>query len=316
MQRVTEKEKFFAVDAATYQNISCGNLIFEELNGYTREELVKVWKNSLSEPPCGLFMSKSVDIPWSAEEDLCILHFVRHTGENDIKSFLELFGASIHIRRSLGSILKRMNYIRENYRASMKNTIELMVENIQNEYMVHNSLSGSGEYEEECISFRCLSLTPDRVIASPAVVSEIGLLNSEIEQLSYPRFSQFDIAMLHGENYVYYMRREAISIGRSSKTVSVDIDLSVFIDCIHISKRQAIISFCPDCNFYLENTGKSILRVNGIVISPGRMCQLKNGALLDFSGILFIFLLNQKIVKFIKSSFNEASVIGIRARNR
>jgi hypothetical protein len=107
------------------------------------------------------------------------------------------------------------------------------------------------------------------------------------------------LAIFRSERNQYFMRREAVLIGRGTLDHDVDIDLTFESDrtCTHISRMQAIVSFLEDNRFYLENVGHRVLRVNGVTIEPGQMCQLPSGALLDFSGTLLIFIANEAFAK-------------------
>ena len=95
------------------------------------------------------------------------------------------------------------------------------------------------------------------------------------------------------------MNRQAILLGRASSLAEVDIDISTNDDnsCVHISRRQAIISFLDDCNFYIENIGKRTFRVNGVLIKPDQMARIPSFAILDFSGVLFMFIPNKRLIE-------------------
>jgi hypothetical protein len=64
---------------------------------------------------------------------------------------------------------------------------------------------------------------------------------------------------------------------------------------------QVILAFVEDCNFYLENVGNRVFRVNGVVVEAGQICQLPAGALLDFSGTLLMFIPNETLVRDIRT---------------
>ena len=59
-----------------------------------------------------------------------------------------------------------------------------------------------------------------------------------------------------------------------------------------------------DCNFYIENIGTRLFRVNGVQVLPGNMAKIPPFAILDFSDTMFLFIPNLKFVENVKKAMN------------
>lgn len=138
---------------------------------------------------------------------------------------------------------------------------------------------------------------PSQISITQEVNDEINSLNRQLPLLK-PQFSHGELAIFRSEGFSYSMLNQTIIIGRGTSDHLVDINLEYENDgqCSHISRYQAVVSFRDDLKFYLENCGSSLMRVNGVIIPPKGLCMLHDNDLLDFNGILLLFLINDKLV--------------------
>ena len=129
-------------------------------------------------------------------------------------------------------------------------------------------------------------------------------MNENLLLIASAKFQPDQLAMLRSEENYFIIKQAAVLLGRNTDKNEVDIDVSYNSDphCPHISRKQAILSFQPDFNFYIENIGVRAFRINGALLPPGFSCILPPGAMLDFSGALFIFIPNQELINKIKTS--------------
>ena len=125
--------------------------------------------------------------------------------------------------------------------------------------------------------------------------------------LTYNIFNEFDLGILISDNYKYHITNSRTTIGYYKKSITPQIDLSFFdhFNCNHISRLSAVISLLSNFNFYIENVGISIFRVNGKIINSNCICKLNSYCLIDFSDILFLFIPNEKFLKKISKILNK-----------
>ena len=108
------------------------------------------------------------------------------------------------------------------------------------------------------------------------------------------------LAVLKGRHVIYCMRSREMSIGRASQQHIVDVDLALEGPASKVSRRQAVIVLGDHGKFQLENEGTRPVMVNGKAVMKGELSVLDNNSVVEFSGLGFIFLVNQQLLDEIK----------------
>ena len=108
------------------------------------------------------------------------------------------------------------------------------------------------------------------------------------------------LAVLKGRNVAYCMRSREMSIGRASQQHIVDVDLALEGPASKVSRRQAVIVLRDHGKFRLMNEGTRPVMVNGKAVMKEELSVLDNNSVVEFSGLGFIFLVNQQLLDEIK----------------
>ena len=108
------------------------------------------------------------------------------------------------------------------------------------------------------------------------------------------------LAVLKGRKVAYCMRSREMSIGRASQQHIVDVDLALEGPASKASRRQAVIVLGDCGKFQLVNKSTRPVMVNGKAVMKGELSVLDNNSVVEFSGLGFIFLVNQRLVDEIK----------------
>jgi hypothetical protein len=134
---------------------------------------------------------------------------------------------------------------------------------------------------------------------NPDVDLEIAQLTAQLPSLVEGLFGPCDLAVLRTEMVQFYMRERFIVIGRGTMKTQISVNLGFITPnvCPHISRKQASIQLMCDGSFYIANIGSAIFRTNGKIIEPGQHALLPTGALLDFCGIILLFIPNTSLVQ-------------------
>ncbi|KAG0542007.1 hypothetical protein BDA96_02G065700 [Sorghum bicolor] len=104
-------------------------------------------------------------------------------------------------------------------------------------------------------------------------------------------------AILYGQRMKYYMREPEVSLGRETEEVHVDIDLSKEGKANKISRRQAVIKMDDDGSFYISNTGKYSIFVNGNEVPCSKRINLMSDSLIEIRNLKFIFHVNHEAAR-------------------
>jgi len=124
--------------------------------------------------------------------------------------------------------------------------------------------------------------------------------------------SDFDnqtLAVLRGRLVRYLMRSREITVGRSTKDGVVDVDLGLEGPASKISRRQAVIKLKHTAEFHLANEGRRPVIVNGTPVLMGESILLQNNAVVQFSGLTFIFLVNLELIQAIRNESSKNSFV-------
>jgi hypothetical protein len=145
----------------------------------------------------------------------------------------------------------------------------------------------------------CVTWEPPPLQLNPDVDLEIAQLNALLPSLVEGLFGPCDLAVLRAEMLEFYMRERYILIGRGTMGNQISVNLGFIAPnaCVHISREQASIQLMSDGHFYIENVGSAIFRANGKIIKPKQYAVLPTGALLDFCGIILLFVPNTSLVQ-------------------
>ncbi|XP_066396897.1 uncharacterized protein [Miscanthus floridulus] len=104
-------------------------------------------------------------------------------------------------------------------------------------------------------------------------------------------------AILYGQRMKYYIREPEVSLGRETEEVHVDIDLSKEGKANKISRRQAVIKMDDDGSFYINNTGKCSIFVNGKEVPCSKRINLMSDSLIEIRNLKFIFHVNHEAAR-------------------
>jgi hypothetical protein len=281
------------------------------LEKYSQSELRRKWDEFLLHaPPKDLPRFRAQDVPsclpFDKDEDFVLLLALRH--RTPFPEMMMSYGYVFKAFRSLHSIFERLQFLETLTPAQIDAFYESYASHILSEELAAFSLQGP-DADARTFSQAICSFAPEFPIDPvPQVATEIGGFLTGLQGLAFcnEQLKKTALAVLRSERNQYIMRREAVMIGRGTIDRDVDIDLTFETDrtCTHISRMQAILAFLEDCNFYLENVGNRVFRVNGVVVEAGQICQVPAGALLDFSGTLLMFIPNETLVKDIRAAID------------
>ncbi|KAB0791491.1 hypothetical protein PPYR_03291 [Photinus pyralis] len=107
------------------------------------------------------------------------------------------------------------------------------------------------------------------------------------------------LAVLRGRLVRYLMRSREITIGRSAKNHTVDVDLSLEGPAEKISRRQGTLRLRNNGEFYISSEGKRPIFVDGRPIMAGNKVRLYDNSVVEFSSLRFIFSINHEIIRVI-----------------
>jgi hypothetical protein len=289
-------------------------VVIPPLEKYSQNDLRRKWDEYLLHaPPKGLPRFKPQDVPsclpFDKDEDFVLLLAIRN--RTQFREMMMANGYVFKAFRSMHSIFERLHFLETLTPAQIDAFYESYANHILSEELAAFSLQCS-EADARTFSQAICSFVPEFPIdPAPEVAKEIGGFLPGLQGLAFcnEQLKKTVLAILRSERNQYLMRREAVLIGRGTIDRDVDIDLTFETDrtCTHISRMQAILAFVEDCNFYLENVGNRVFRVNGVVLEAGQICQLLPGALLDFSGTLMMFIPNETLVKDIRAALDGAA---------
>ncbi|CAH0546204.1 unnamed protein product [Brassicogethes aeneus] len=132
--------------------------------------------------------------------------------------------------------------------------------------------------------------------------NEVGRWNVLVDSVTGICPGELDsqtLAVLRGRMVRYLMRSREITIGRSGKGHSVDIDLSLEGPAHKISRRQATLRLRNTGEFYLSSEGKRPIFVDGRPITAGNKVRLYDNAVVEISCLRFIFSVNHDLIRAI-----------------
>ncbi|EAX95061.1 hypothetical protein TVAG_428640 [Trichomonas vaginalis G3] len=280
---------------------------------YTKHQIQEIYKSILNgEIEIPKSKSKINKKEFSLEEDFIILTFIRLQPGSNISNLIEMYGELFPIYRKNSEIKKRYNELKK----LPNDKVSEILDKYTREIAYEDLFGTSTQKASEDSTIKDIKFIQCRCNYQPVIYDQLSSKASDeldrldkISEIYWQReFSPNDLAILRSEKLKFFMRREAIMIGRGTLDFDVDVNLSEFGEraCVHVSRNQAVISFLLDFNFYITNIGNRTFRVNGVVIGPGKKCRLHDEYLLDFSGILLIFYSNRQLIDQIKVALDDS----------
>ncbi|XP_011496972.1 PREDICTED: microspherule protein 1 [Ceratosolen solmsi marchali] len=133
--------------------------------------------------------------------------------------------------------------------------------------------------------------------------NELGrwqVLVDNVTGSNQPDFDNQTLAILRGRLVRYLMRSREITVGRSTKDHSVDVDLTLEGPAWKISRRQGTIRLRNNGDFFLSSEGKRPIFVDSRPILASNKMKLNNNSVIEIAGLRFIFLINQELISVIR----------------
>jgi hypothetical protein len=291
------------------------------LEKLTQQEIRDMLSRLLLTPPAGAAAAPVV-FPWDLEEDFVLVAYLQSDQTRDVLTFLGDLGSVLHPMRTLAAISGRLAYLGGS--EELQNQIlERWAKESALEDRLFKSITATDSrpepgrirppHAEQCV---CMEWNPPPFPLSPGVDVEIARLQGAMEELSADLFEDGDLAILRADSIEFVMRESSIVIGRGTRDTWPAVSLGFLSaePCPHISREHACIQLMSDGSFYVENIGSSIFRVNGHVIRPKQHGQITAGALLDFAGLILMFIPNDGLVNRIMAETRAATVPDRRVR--
>ncbi|XP_028409010.1 microspherule protein 1-like [Dendronephthya gigantea] len=106
-------------------------------------------------------------------------------------------------------------------------------------------------------------------------------------------FDSQTLAVLRGRLVRYLMRSREITVGRSTKDNTVDVDLSLEGPASKVSRKQAVIRLKPDGEYYVVNEGRRPIFIDGKPVLNDVKAKLHHNSTFEICGLHFVFLINK-----------------------
>lgn len=127
------------------------------------------------------------------------------------------------------------------------------------------------------------------------------VLVENVTGMTSQEFDSQTLAVLRGRLVRYLMRSKEITIGRSSKDNTIDVDLSLEGPAWKVSRKQGVIKLRNNGEFYLANEGKRAVHIDGKPVLKGQKWKLTNNSVVEIAGLRFIFLVNQDVINTLRT---------------
>lgn len=108
-------------------------------------------------------------------------------------------------------------------------------------------------------------------------------------------FDSQTLAVLRGRLVRYLMRSREITVGRSTKDITVDVDLSLEGPACKVSRKQAVIRLKPDGEYYVVNEGRRPIFIDGKPVLTDVKAKLHHNSTFEICGLHFVFLINKEL---------------------
>lgn len=161
--------------------------------------------------------------------------------------------------------------------------------------------------------------------------NELGRWNVLVDSLTSvgmsPEFDRQTLAVLRGRLVRYLMRSREITLGRSTKDSTVDVDLSLEGPAFKISRKQSTIKLRSNADFFMTNEGRRPIFVDGMALLTGHKTRLSHNCVIEvcneislklfnaltfyyfqISGLRFIFLVNFDLINAIQQESAKMNI--------
>jgi len=144
--------------------------------------------------------------------------------------------------------------------------------------------------------------TEERRLAREANVLEgesakWAVMVEAVTGVAAPHLDASVMAVLRGRIVRFLMKSRQVTVGRSTPTEPVDIDLSLDGPSMGVSRKQAVIKLRIGGDFYISNLGKRSIFVDGKSVVQGNKAKLSNNSLIEISHVRLVFAVNEKLVE-------------------
>ncbi|OHT00332.1 hypothetical protein TRFO_08000 [Tritrichomonas foetus] len=286
----------------------------EGLEKFTQQQIQEMYAAMLQCPTGDLDQTELLRTPFSLEEDIAILHYLK--SNMNLEDMVARFGFVFDPTRTKKSLEQRAEFLSRLPPEKIeeifdKFSTETVVEERFSESIMQNNVrlaSGAPHHpsKEQCYCCKDIKPTGPR---NPKLDDEIEQIKPAATSLINSIFSYNDLAFLMNEKIRFSMKNKFIIIGRQTDDNSMDndIDLGLFnsLVCEHVSRLQATIQFMHNGKFYVENIGQNAFRINGDVIYPTQIAEVPDQAIFDFNNTIFIFFINHDLVNTIMKELNS-----------
>lgn len=140
------------------------------------------------------------------------------------------------------------------------------------------------------------------------IESEFPRYQALVEQItgvSVPDFDSKTLAVLRGRIVRYLIQSKEVTLGRSSKDATVDIDLSLEGPACKISRKQGSIKVDNNGDFFIVNEGKKPVFVDGKPVLSGNKAKISTNSVIEITLLRFIFIVNQEAILALKAKNNS-----------
>jgi hypothetical protein len=262
--------------------------VFPSLRKYTISQLREGIEFALGSPPVESMEFPRFSVPFSPEEDVCLMKWITVSSSGTrMEDYLEEFGHMLKAFRTEEEIEARIVQLREM----------------------------STEQRDAIITkFARQTIDEEMMIPPPPGVPALDMkdLDDTIDSLwgtlqgLESIFGHNELAMVVDDRVRIPIHKKWISIGTSDSRKKIDVELAYFVDGDRSFEGiEALLEFRDDGNFYVMNCGSKMFRINGVAVEPDNVGKVCNGAIWDFDGILFLFLINSKFVELLMSELKQ-----------
>lgn len=242
-----------------------------------------------------------------AEEEL--LGTVKSTSSPTVTTMAELLEKNPQVffpARTAKSLLTHWTLMKQ-YHLLPDQTVQSLP---QAEHVLNFSDAEELINDAELADLRDEALEQELAIADRRAKKEIRTLENELGRwqvlvdsvtgINPPEFDNQTLAVLRGRLVRYLMRSKEITLGRSTRDHSVDVDLSLEGPAWKVSRRQGTIRLRNNGDFFISSEGKRPIHVDGRPILQGNKYRLNNNSVVEIAGLRFIFLVNQELINAIR----------------
>ena len=304
----TEEQEKNVILGSMYMPFDLMQVKIPNLEKLSKSEILKIFSKNLSNPIEKHFSEDNqLEIPFSIDEDIELFEFSK--GDFSFDS-LFTFCPSLLPFRSLESIkreIERLKNMSDDQKEKLINEATSIILNEEFSFYAHEE-ENKTEFRPFACKYRETNVEYSLPNISQNAEQEIERLKPIADLYLKSSINESDLAILRNESFCFSIKKMRTVIGRSMKEVGlVDIDLSLIngFDCSHVSHVQCVLSLLEDFEFYLENTGKLSIRVNGVRLPPRKACRLKNGCIIDIFGTLLAFYPNTHIITKMKNNIER-----------